>query len=123
MSDNYVQELNIEDATYRLRTRLGWYDLKKVSDKAFQMFAEGKALTEADDLGEIKLVQIAANSADHDLARLKARLVGMNRNKILDIPSPHVAVLIGAIEKYEQEQEAEETALTEGNPTETPSTE
>lgn len=120
MSDNFTEELTIEGQTYRLRTRLGWYDLKKVSDKAFQMFAEGKALTEADDLGEIKLVQISPNSADHDLARLRARLIGMNRNKIMAIPSPHVAILIEAIEGYEEEQEAEEAELMEGNPTGTP---
>ena len=118
----YVEELTIEGITYQLRTRLGWYDLQEVEDKAFQMFTDGRALTDADDLVDVKEVKIVGNTAKHNLARLQTRLIGVNRNKLKALPSAHVPVLIAKIETYEEEQAAEEEALQEGNPTEILST-
>lgn len=122
MGENYITEITIEETEYKVRTRLGWYELAQVGDKAFQMFTDGRALTDADDLADVKQIQIVNNSAEHNLARLRTRLVGINRNKIRGLPPAHVTVLIAAIEVYEEEQEAEEQALTEGNPTENVST-
>ncbi|MCK4958042.1 MAG: hypothetical protein KAT00_01550 [Planctomycetes bacterium] len=118
----YVEELTIEGVTYQLRTRLGWYDLQAVEDKAFRMFTDGRALTDADDLADVKQIQIVNNTAEHNLARLQARLIGVNRNKLKALPPAHVPILIAKIETYEEEQEAEEEALREGNPTEIPLT-
>jgi len=114
MSDN-TETVEVGGVEYTLRTRLGWYEQEKVDGKAFRMFAEGKALNEADDLADLKQIEIVMNTADHTLARLQARLV-MNRNKIKAIPPSHVPILVARIEELETEQEREVRELQVGNP-------
>lgn len=66
-------------------------------------------------------VEIVMNTAEHNLARLRARLVGVNRNALKTLPPAHVAQLLARIEQLEQEQEEERDALSPGNPIETQS--
>lgn len=122
MSDNYINELTLEGVMYQIRTRLGWQDLAKVSDKAYRMYMDGKALSQAEKVDDVDQLLVLANTAEHNLARLRTRLV-IKRSEINGIPPSHVAVLIAHIEHYEQEQEAEEKALMDANPIGTPSRE
>lgn len=119
--ENNTEVLPVGEEEYTLRLRLGWYEQEKVDGKAFRLFTEGSALSDADDLSDLEQVEIVMNTAEHSLARLQARVMGLNRQKVKAIPPPHVAVLLARIEELEKEQEAERQELMPGNPTETQS--
>lgn len=121
--NNYVEEVTIQDVTYKLRTRLGWYETNKVTDKTVMIFYDPKSKDQIEDWAKSEeLVPGRVSSAEHDLERLKMRLIGVNRNKLKTLPSAHVRILLKHIEIYEKEQGEEEKELMEGNPTGLPST-
>lgn len=120
MNDNTVT-VEIEGAEYILRRWLGWYEQDKIDEREFRMFVGGRALSQTDNLAELDEIEIRMNTADHNLARLKARLVGFSAGKIKDIPKAHIDILLEKIEELEQEETSEVRELREGNPTETQS--
>lgn len=117
MNENTV-EMTVGGTAYMLKQRLGWFEQAEVDGKAFRMFTDGGALVRAgDDISEIERIEIVINTAAHDLARLTARLVGVNRNQIKDLDPAHVPALIRRIGELEQEQAAEVAELQSENPT------
>jgi len=119
-NDEMTEVLEIQDVEYQLRTRLPWMEQERIDAKAFRMFVDGKAFTEADDISEVEELEIRMDPANHNLARLQARLVNVKRRDVLDLPSAHVAILVERIEALEAEEKAEIEALQAGNPTATP---
>ena len=113
----------IDDIDYQLRTRLKHGQNKRINDLGWRMSVDGKSLSENDDLSEMKRVDLEGNSEKQDKARLEARLVGVNRRDIEDLPSTHAAVLIREIVTLEKQEEKEIEAFLAAHPSEKPSDE
>lgn len=110
---------DIQDTIYTLRARLPWLETQRIEDQAFRFFVDGKALSGGEDIGELEELEMRPNTAQHNLARLHARLLDVKRRDILSLPPAHVALLIERIAELEAEESAEIEALKDGNPTET----
>ena len=119
-NDEMTEVLEIQNVEYQLRKRLPWMEQQRIDALAFRMFVDGKAFSETDNIAELEELEIRMDPANHNLARLRARLVNVKRRDVLDLPPAHVAVLIERIEALETEEKAEIEALTAGNPTATP---
>ena len=119
-NDEMTEVLEIQGDEYQLRRRLPWMEQQRIDALAFRMFVEGKAFTETDDIADIEELGIRMDPANHNLARLRARLVNVKRRDILGLPPAHVAILVERIEALEEEEKAEIEALQAGNPTATP---
>ncbi len=110
--------VEIQSILYTLKERLPWREAQRVEDQAFRFFVDGKTLSAGDDIGELEELEMRPNTAQHNLARLKARLVDMRRQEISGLPSAHVAILIERIVQLETDESAEIEALKDENPTE-----
>lgn len=116
-----TETLLIGLTTYTLKTRLGWYEMQTIEQAQFRLFADGKAVTEADDLAQIPLIEIKLDTADANLKRLCAWLVGEGGRTYkpidaLKINPGHVPVLLARIAELEAEQAAEVKALADDHP-------
>jgi hypothetical protein len=114
--NNNTTTVEIEGTEYQLRQRLSWYEQEKIDEKEFRMFVGGRALSQTDNLAELDEIEIRMNTADHNLARLQARLVGLSAGKIRGLPPHHVPILLAKIDELEQEENSEVRELREGNP-------
>ena len=117
---NFTEELVIEGQSYTLKTRLGWMERRRIEDRAFKVFVAGSQIDDvrggARDFSDIESVEIRLQTADHDLARLCARL-DMKPKDTLAIPALHAELLLARIAEIEKEEKAEIEALKPGNPT------
>lgn len=111
--------LEIQDETYTLKARLPWQEMQRIEDQAFRFFVDGKALSAGEDIGELEELEMRPNTAQHNMARLRARLLDVKRRDIPKLPPPHVALLIERIAELETDEQAEIEALKDENPTET----
>ncbi len=109
--------VEIQDATYTLKERLSWQESQRIEDQAFRFFVDGKALSGGEGIGELEELEMRPNTAQHNAARLRSRLIDIKRRDILGLPRAHVVLLIERIEELELEENAEIEALKDGNPT------
>lgn len=112
-----TRQVPIEDKIYTLKTRLPWQEMQRIEDQAFRFFVDGQALSAGEDIGDLDELEMRPNTAQHNMARLRARLVDVKRRDIPGLPSAHVGVLIDHIIELEKEENAEVEALKDGNPT------
>ncbi len=113
-----TEVLTIETVDYELKTRLPWMEQAKIEDQAFRFYVDGSALSSGEGLDNIEELEMRPNTAQHTLARLRARLV-IKRRDIPGLPPAHVAILVDRIAELEDEESAEIEALKDGNPTAT----
>lgn len=111
--------VEIQDATYTLKTHLPWQEMQRIEEKAFRFFVNGKALSAGDDISELEELEMRLNTAQHNMSRLRGRLLDIKRRDIAKLPPPHVALLIERIVELEDDEQAEIEALKDGNPIET----
>jgi hypothetical protein len=121
-----------DGVTYELKARLAWLEQARIDDMGGSIVFEfdGKAiksmeqmqafLTSRDDAesfsGFIRM-EIKTQTADQNLARLNARLVGMNARQVLGLPRAHAMQILARVAQLEAEEATELTELTPGNPT------
>lgn len=110
--------VEIQDTTYTLKIYLPWQEMQRIEEKAFRFFVNGKALSAGDDIGELEELEMRLNTAQHNMARLRARLLDIKRRDITKLQPPHVALLIERIVELEADEQAEVEALKDENPTE-----
>ena len=118
---NLTEEISIGSVTYTLKTRLGWYESQQIEQAGFRLYADGKSVSEADDIAAIPLLEIKLDTADANLKRLCTWLVGEGGRGLkpidaMKIEPPHVPVLLARIEELEAEQAAEVKALSDQHP-------
>ena len=116
-----TEDLTIGDTTYTLKTALGWYEMQQIEQSQFRLFADGKSVSEADDIASIPSLEIRLDTADANLKRLSTWLVtadgrGYKPIDVLKISPAHVLVLLVRIEELEAAQAAEVKALADDHP-------
>lgn len=111
-----TEDLTIGDKTYTLKTMLGWYEMQQIEQAQFRLFADGKAVSQADDLADIPLLEIRPDTADATLKRLSLWLVDYKPIEVKKINPAHVPVLLARIEELEESQAAEVKALADSHP-------
>ena len=107
-----------EDSEYTIRRRLRHQEQDKIDDLGWIMSVEGKTLSASDDLEDMDVVQLEAQTARQDGARLRARLVGVKRRDIDDLQSTHKALLIREIVALENEEKKEIESFLAAHPSE-----
>lgn len=132
---SFVETFTCSDGTaYELKTRLSWVDQARIDDMSSIVFEfDGQAIrgmeqmqafltseAQAGDFDGFIRMEIKTHAAEQAIARLNARLVGMNARQILGLPRAHVVQLLARIAELEAEEAAELAALTPGNPTTRP---
>ena len=118
---NLTEEISIGSVTYTLKTRLGWYESQQIEQAGFRLYADGKSVSEADDIAAIPLLEIKIDTADANLKRLCMWLVGEGGRGLkpidaMKIDPAHVPVLLARIEELEAEQAEEVKALSDAHP-------
>ena len=116
-----TEELEIDGTNYILKTALGWYEMQQIEQSQFRLFADGKSVSEADNIATIPLLEIRLDTADATLKRLTTWLVaaggrGYKPIEAMKIPPAHVPVLLARIEELEAAQAAEVKALADAHP-------
>ena len=115
-----TEDLQIGDTTYTLKTALGWYDSQQIEQSQFRLFADGKAVSQADDIAAIEQIEIVLNTADANLKRLCLWLDNGGRNfkavEVMKFPPQHVPIILARIEQLEQAQAEEIKALADDHP-------
>ena len=111
-----TEELTIGNTTYTLKTALGWYETQQIEQSQFRLFADGKAVSQADDIADIPLLEIRPDTADATLKRLSLWLVDYKPIEVKKINPAHVPVLLARIEELEAAQAAEVKALSDQHP-------
>jgi hypothetical protein len=132
--DSFIETMLIEEAEYRLKTRLSWYESQRAEQTGqtiiFYLNEEtigdlstlGEALRQRGataEPGELRC-EMRMDNAAKNMERLKVRLLGMTHKALLNIPAPHAAVLLRRISELEAEEQGEIAALVAGNPTTQP---
>jgi len=133
---NFIETYTCADGvSYELKTRLDWLTQQRLDDMGGSIVFEfdGKAirgmdqmqafLTSEGDAGNFDgliRMEVKTQSADQNLARLNARLIGLNPRQVMGLPRAHVTQLLARIAQLEAEEAAELRALTPTNPTTRP---
>jgi hypothetical protein len=133
MTSQFVETFTCADgAPYEIKTRLNWLEQQRIDDlggnvvfefdgKAIKSLDQMQAFLASDDTGAgfegLVRMELKTHGAEQNLARLNARLVGLNPRQVQGLPRAHVYQILGRIAQLEAEEAAELTALTPGNPT------
>ena len=111
-----TEELIIEDQTYTLKTALGWYETQQIDQTGFQLFADGKSVSEADDIASIPMLEIRLDSAGAMLKRLTTWLVGYKAIEAMKIAPSHIPIIMARIAELEAAQAEAVKALSDVHP-------
>ncbi len=111
-----TEDLIIGEYTYTLKTTLGWYDMQVIEQSGIRLFADGKSVSNADDIASIPMLEIKIDSAEATLRRLTTWLVGYKPIEVLKINPAHVPVLLARIAQLEEAQAEAVKALSDDHP-------
>jgi hypothetical protein len=118
----------IDGTHYELKRRLGWFESQTIDDTGTTLVFEmdGETIGNIEDLqrrldrtdaqGTLKC-EVRIDTAKKNLARLRARVVGLNPRQLMGISRAHVIQLLRRIEELESDENEELSSLSAGNPT------
>ncbi len=111
-----TEELVIQDQTYTLKQRLGWYEQQRIEQAGISLYVDGQTISQIQDVADLPEVEMRPDLAEQNYRRLCMRLVGYKPSEVKHIHPAHVPILLARVTQLEQEQEAEIKALTDEHP-------
>ena len=111
-----TEELTIQDQTYTLKQRLGWYEQQRIEQAGISLYVDGQTISQIQDVADLPEVEMRPDLAEQNYRRLCTRLVGYKPSEVKHINPAHVPILLARVTQLEQEQEAEIKALTDEHP-------
>lgn len=132
---NFTEDFICADGTaYEIKTRLDWFESQRIDQTGESILLEmdgetfggiddaRRAIEEKQVSGDTPGVlrfELRIDHAQKNLARLKARLVGLNARQILGISAANAAQLLRRIEEIEEDEKAQVREILDANPTTT----